>query len=100
VIPVGATPPTATPSFTPAPPTPTPPPEATEDVTASAAGTCAFDTNGNGVIDAFDVRRLLRVYGARLGGLDYDPALDQDADGVITAFDVRVLLSLYGQVCG
>jgi hypothetical protein len=52
------------------------------------------------VIDAFDVRRVLSLYGLRADNPNFNAAFDRNADGMIDAFDVRVVLALYGQPCG
>ncbi len=55
------------------------------------------DFNGNGVVDASDLRLLIGVYGAMEGEERYDAKYDLDGDDVISRGDLRILIDWYGR---
>ncbi len=55
--------------------------------------TCRADLNGDGIVDFFDVQRLLSLYASG------NPGADITGDGIIDFFDIQALLSLYAAGC-
>ena len=55
------------------------------------------DFDGDGVVDKFDLRALIGVYGSREGEANYDAKYDLDGDDVIAKGDLKILIGSYGQ---
>lgn len=60
---------------------------------------CLYDFNGNGTVDAFDIREVTLRFNARVGSTNYLLELDLAGDGFIDALDVRAALNQYGAAC-
>jgi hypothetical protein len=54
---------------------------------------CAADTNGDGLLDFFDVQLFLALFAGQ------DPASDLNNDGLFDFFDVQAYLNLYAAGC-
>ena len=55
------------------------------------------DVDGDFDVDLFDAVKLLVCYGAKKGGVNYDPYCDIDGDGDVDLFDAVILLIHYGE---
>lgn len=96
----GSTPPSARPSpSTSARPSPssspTPPPSGGTCVPAATSG--CRDTNGDGVLNVFDINPVGVNYGATTSSPAYSYQLDQNCDGVLNVFDINELGTRYNQ---
>jgi dockerin type I repeat protein len=68
----------------------TPAPALTVDLMPSLT-----DTDGNGVVDGFDLARLGRAFGSDLGTTGWDPAVDFNGDETTDGLDLSIIASYF-----
>ena len=65
----------------------------------STAAPCPGDTNGDGVIDFFDLNNVLSSFGIASGEPGYLPGADLNNDNVVDFLDLNIVLSFFGTAC-
>jgi len=55
------------------------------------------DVNGDGIVNAFDLRELGKAYGSTPSTPNWNPEADINSDGAINIFDIDIMSSNWGQ---